>query len=137
VLFPLASDPDIRLIRVCKEDEAIGIAMGLAMCDRRAVVLIQQTGFLDSINAIRVLAVEYAQPIVMVVGLQGKEADRAPRDSAKFAVRIVEPMIDVMGIRRDLLETRDDVSRIAPAIDTAYRDSRPVCLLVGRPPVAS
>src|SRR5947209_14656806 len=71
LLRPIARDPSLRLIRVCKEDECIGIASGLHYCDKRALSLIQSTGFLDSINAIRGVAVEYAQPICMMVGLLG------------------------------------------------------------------
>src|SRR3974377_195029 len=52
LLRPIAVDPQFRLIRVCKEDECIGIASGLYYCGRRALALIQHTGFLDSINAI-------------------------------------------------------------------------------------
>ncbi len=63
LLAPIAKDKDLRLVRVCKEDECIGIATGLAYSDKRALVLIQHTGFLDSINAIRGVAVEYKQPI--------------------------------------------------------------------------
>ena len=60
LLRPIARDPDFKLVRVCKEDECIGIASGLSYCDKRALTLIQHTGFLDSINAIRGVAVEYA-----------------------------------------------------------------------------
>jgi sulfopyruvate decarboxylase TPP-binding subunit len=132
LLWPLSRDKELRLVRVCKEDEGVAICMGLAVAGRRSILLIQQTGFLDSINAIRGIAVEYEQPVVMMIGLQGKEPDRKPSESAKFAVRIVEPMIDVMGIRRDVLDDDADVARVAPAIESAYRDSRPVCLLIGR-----
>src|SRR3978361_899175 len=52
LLRPIARDPELKLIRVCKEDECIGIASGLSYCDKRALTLIQHTGFLDSINAI-------------------------------------------------------------------------------------
>ena len=62
LLRPIARDPSLKLIRVCKEDECIGIASGLSYCDKRALSLIQYTGFLDSINAIRGVAVEYRQP---------------------------------------------------------------------------
>src|SRR5438093_10695076 len=62
LLRPIARDPQLRLIRVCKEDECIGIASGLYYCDKRALSLIQYTGFLDSINAIRGVAVEFRQP---------------------------------------------------------------------------
>ena len=64
LLFPIAADKELRLVRVCKEDECVGIASGLTYCDKRALILIQYTGFLDSLNAIRAVAVEYKQPIV-------------------------------------------------------------------------
>src|ERR1700761_5335279 len=63
LLRPLASDTDIRLIRVCKEDEGVGIASGLSFCDKRAILLIQQTGLMDSLNAVRATACEYQLPI--------------------------------------------------------------------------
>ena len=48
LLRPIANDPDFRLIRVCKEDECIGIASGMHYTDRRALVLIQYTGMQTS-----------------------------------------------------------------------------------------
>src|SRR5262245_53099855 len=63
LLRPIAGDQDFRLIRVCKEDECIGIASGMHYTDRRALVLIQYTGFFDSLNAIRGVAAESKPPI--------------------------------------------------------------------------
>ena len=134
LLRPLATDRNLRLIRVSKEDETIGISAGLWACNRRALILIQNTGFLDSINAIRCIGVEYQLPICMMVGLLEKEPDRKPTESGKFGVKIVEPILDVLGIARDLIESDDDVGRIAPAIHAAYETSRPVALLIGRSP---
>src|SRR5438309_4893892 len=96
LLRPIARDPDLRLVRVCKEDECIGIASGLHYCDKRALILIQYTGFLDSINAIRAVAVEYQQPICMMIGLLGHEPERAPTQSGRYGVRILEPILDAM-----------------------------------------
>src|SRR5262245_58076750 len=96
LLRPLAQRSRPRLIRVCKEDEGVGICAGLAHCDKRALLLIQQTGMLDSINAIRGVAVEYALPICMMVGLLEKEPDLRPRESKRYGVRIVEPILDAM-----------------------------------------
>src|SRR3954464_5985200 len=81
LLFPIADDPDLRLIRVCKEDECVGIASGLHYTDRRALMLVQYTGFLYSLNAIRAVAVEYKQPICMMVGLLGHDGSVPPTDS--------------------------------------------------------
>jgi sulfopyruvate decarboxylase TPP-binding subunit len=137
LLRPIANDPKLRLVRVCKEDECIGIASGLTYSDKRALVLIQYTGFLDSLNAIRGVAVEYKQPICMMVGLLGHEPERAPAESGRYGVRIIEPICDAMGIPHHVINQDSDVARIKPAIDKAYADSFPVVLLISRSPLAS
>ena len=134
LLAPIARDEDLRLIRVCKEDECIGIASGLSYSDTRALILIQHTGFLDSINAIRGIAVEYQQPICMMIGLLQHDPDTAPRASPSYGVRIVEPILDDMGITHHLISTDADVDKITPEIDAAYRDSHPVAFLIARSP---
>jgi sulfopyruvate decarboxylase subunit alpha len=134
LLRPIARDPQFRLIRVCKEDECIGIASGLHYCDKRALSLIQHTGFLDSINAIRGVAVEYAQPICMMIGLLQHDPATTPRNSPRYGVRIVEPILDAMGIAHHLINEDADVAKIRPAIEGAYATSQPVALLIGRRP---
>ena len=101
------------------------------------MLLIQQTGMLDSINAIRGVAVEYSLPIVMMVGLLEKEPDVRPRQSKRYGVRIVEPILEAMGVEYHEIEQEADVAKIAPAIDAAYKNSKPVVLLIGQRPTAS
>jgi len=136
LLRPIESDPALRLVRVCKEDEAVGISAALSYCDHRALVLIQYTGLLDSVNALRGVAVEYGMPVCMMVGLLGKEPGVAPTKSKNYGLRIVEPVLDAMEVDHCLIETDDDIARIVPAIDNAYATSRPVVMLIGRSPVA-
>jgi sulfopyruvate decarboxylase subunit alpha len=135
LLRPIANDSSLRLVRVCKEDECIGIASGLHYSDKRALTLIQYTGFLDSLNAIRAVAVEYKQPICMMIGLLGHEPERAPTESGRYGVRIIEPICDAMGIPHHLISQDSDIAKIKPAIDKAYADSFPVALLIGRRPL--
>ena len=137
LLRPIANDPSLRLVRVCKEDECIGIASGLHYSDKRALTLIQYTGFLDSLNAIRAVGVEYKQPICIMIGLLGHEPERAPTESGRYGVRIIEPICDAMGIPHHLISQDCDIAKIKPAIDKAYADSFPVALLIGRRPLAS
>jgi len=137
LLFPIADDPDLRLIRVCKEDECVGIASGLHYTGRRALMLVQYTGFYDSINAIRGVAVEYAQPICMMIGLLQHDPNTTPRNSPRYGVRIVEPILDAMGIPHHLINEDADVAKIRPAIEDAYANSHPLALLVGRRPSQS
>ena len=72
LLWPISKDPDFQLIRVCKEDEGVSICAALSYTDTRALLLMQQTGLMDSLNAIRAIAMDYHQPLCMMVGLQGK-----------------------------------------------------------------
>src|SRR6266446_6032557 len=107
LLRPISRDPAFKLIRVCKEDECIGIASGLFYCDKRALTLIQYTGFLDSINAIRGVAVEYRQPICMMIGLLGHDPSTTPRNSPRFGVRLFAQILVLMAIPDQLINEED------------------------------
>ena len=134
LLRPLAKMSQPRLIRICKEDEGVGICAGLAFTGKRGLLLIQQTGLLDSINAVRGVAVEYNLPICMMVGLLEKEVGVRPKQSKRYGVRIVEPILEAMGIAYHEIEEQSDVTKIRPAIDHAYAESKPVVLLIGQRP---
>ena len=134
VLWPLTRDPAMRVVQVCKEDEGVSICAALSYCGRRALLLIQHTGLLDSLNAVRNIAVEYSLPVCMMVGLQGMEPDRAPRDSGHYGIRILEPILEAMDLDCRILGNDAEVEGIAPAIERAYRKSRPLVFLVSRSP---
>ena len=134
LLKGLISDADFRVVQVCKEDEGVSICSGLYAAGQKSVLMMQYTGFLDSINAIRGVAVEGRFPVCMVVGLLGKEADVAPVKSKKYGVKIIEPILDVMGIEHHLIERDADADRIAPVIDKTFANSFPSAILIGREP---
>lgn len=132
LLWPIAREDNFRLVNVCKEDEGVSICAGLSYAGKRAILLMQHTGFLDSINAIRVMAMDYQLPIVMMIGLQGLEEDRAPSESAQNGVRIVEPILKAMDIPYLLLNNDSDSSAISKAVDSAYSAPCPLVFLIPR-----
>ena len=132
LLWPLSEDSDLRLIRLSKEDEGVSICAALGYCEKRSVLLMQQTGLMDSLNNIRAVGCDYEQPICMIVGLLGKEPDRAPAESDSFGVRIIEPVLDAMEIDHILIENPEDVAALPAAIARAYENSRPMVALIGR-----
>ena len=89
LLSPITADPDMTLIRTCKEDETLGIAAGLTYGAKRALILIQYTGFLYAMNAIRAVACEHKQPMCMMIGLLSKEPGVPPQESKRFGLRII------------------------------------------------
>ncbi|MGH7872704.1 MAG: decarboxylase [Candidatus Binatia bacterium] len=134
LLKGLLADPDYRVVQVCKEDEGVSVCSGLYAAGHKSVLMMQYTGFLDSINAIRGVAVEGHFPVCMVVGLLGKEPDVAPSSSKKYGVKIIEPILDVMGIEHVLIERDGDAAKIAPAIEKSFTNSSPSAILIGREP---
>lgn len=134
LLKGLLADAEFRVVQVCKEDEGVSICTGLYAAGQKSVLLIQYTGLLDSINALRGIGVEGRSPVCMIVGLLGKEPDVAPTQSQKYGVKIIEPILDAMGIEHQLIERDDDVGRITPAIEKAYAESYPTAVLIGREP---
>ena len=90
LLWPLSEDPDMTLIRISREDEGVSICAALSYCDKRAVLLMQQTGLMDSLNNIRAVACEYEQRVCMLVGLLGKKPDKASSHALGFAIGLPE-----------------------------------------------
>jgi sulfopyruvate decarboxylase TPP-binding subunit len=134
LLKGLLADSEFKVVQVCKEDEGVSICSGLYAAGQRSVLMMQYTGFLDSINALRGIAVEGHFPVCMVVGLLGKEPDVTPVKSKKFGVRIIEPILDVMGIEHCVIENDADAKGIAPAIEKSFGSSAPVAILIGKEP---
>ncbi len=134
LLWPISRDPELRLIRVCKEDEGVSICSGLGYAGVASLLLMQHTGLLDSLNCIRGVVMEYEFGLCAIVGLQGMETDRAPPRSDKYGVRIVEPVLDAMGIGHARLTLRGDEERIPGEFQRARASKRPFVFLVTRTP---
>lgn len=136
VLRPLVNDTQLKLVRVCREEEAIGICAGLLAGGKRAAILIQYTGFLASMNAIRAIAMEYRQPICMLVGLLFADAPEDPRQSANYGVSRMIPLIEALGMPYRLARNDDEAAAIAPALTRAFERSEPLTVLITRYPSA-
>jgi sulfopyruvate decarboxylase subunit alpha len=137
LLHPLTRAGDPPIIRLAREDEGIGIASGLSFCGKRALLLMQYTGLLDSVNALRAVSLDYKLPLCMMVGLLGHDPEKPPQQSPRFGVRVVTPILDALGIEHHTLYDDRDLPKIRIAVDRAYDASKPVAILIARSPVAA
>ena len=71
-------DPDVRLIQVAREEEAIGIAAGAYFAGERHILLMQNHGFLAAMNGIVSLAMLYGIPLCMLIALRGHWGEPYP-----------------------------------------------------------
>jgi sulfopyruvate decarboxylase TPP-binding subunit len=92
------------------------------------VILIQNTGLLESGNVVRTYACDAGWPLVMIIGYRGWTRHGATRDSA---ARYTEPFLNAFRINYYLVENNADGPRISLAFEEAKATSRPVAVLIG------
>ena len=135
VLKEMIEDPDFQVVQVCKEDEGVSICSGLYAAGHRSLLLMQYTGLLDSINAVRGVAVQGKNPVCMMVGMLQKEPGVPPTQSKRYGLRIIEPILDAMQIEHHNIEAPGTEDEIVPAVERAYAEQKPVAMLIGREPI--
>src|SRR6266516_8234259 len=71
-------DPEVTLVRLAKEEEAVGISAGAHLAGVKSAMLMQNHGFLASINGIVSCAQLYRIPLLMVISHRGEFGERDP-----------------------------------------------------------
>lgn len=125
----IKSCPEITLISVCREGEALAIAAGLWMAGKKPIVVQQNSGFLESGDSVTGIAVELQAPILMLIGYRGFSHDRSIKKLDAPSIWI-EPVLKAMDIPYHVLETDDDIPKIAELQHQAETSRRPTAILV-------
>jgi sulfopyruvate decarboxylase TPP-binding subunit len=124
----MKEDPDLDLIPVSREGQAFSTAAGLVVGGKRPVVLIQNTGLMESGDSLRGWALGFNLPIVLMVGYRGWTRHGVNTDTA---ATYTERFLNAFGINYYLVENGEDAPRISIAFQEARRTKRPVAVLVG------
>jgi sulfopyruvate decarboxylase subunit alpha len=94
-------------------------------------MLMQNHGFLASVNGIVSCAQLYRIPLLMLISHRGEFGERDPWQTEGGGVTV--PVLDALRIPHATLESPDHVARrIQKAQTLAYSASRPVALLLTR-----
>jgi sulfopyruvate decarboxylase subunit alpha len=124
-------DPDMSLIEVAKEEEAIGVAVGAHFAGKPNILLMQNHGFLAAINGIVSLSMLYRTPICMLIAHRGHMGEPYPWHTQGGIV--TEPVLRGLGIP---FEYARDPAKVGKQIREAYTLSQsslsPVALLLTR-----
>jgi sulfopyruvate decarboxylase subunit alpha len=124
-------DPDTTLVRLAKEEEGVGISMGAHLAGVRSAMLMQNHGFLASVNGIVSGAQLYRIPLLMLISDRGRFGERDPWQTEGGGV--TEPVLQALRIPYERLDDPGRVpARIRQALTLAYSALRPVALLLGR-----
>ena len=124
-------DPSMTLVRLAKEEEGVGISVGAHLAGVKSAMLMQNHGFLQSVNGIVSCAQLYRIPLLMLISHRGWFGERDPWQTEGGLV--TKPVLDALRIPYEPLDAREHVpGRIANAMTLAYAANRPVALLLGR-----
>ncbi len=112
-------DPDMTLVEIAKEEEAIGIAAGAYFAGQHNILLMQNHGFLAAINGIVSLAQLYRVPLCMLIAYRGVMGEPFPWHTQGGMV--TEPILRALNIP---YEYAHDPNQVTKQIRQAHTQSR-------------
>lgn len=124
----MKADPELTLVAVAREGLAFSTAAGLHAGGSTPVILIQNTGVMESGDSMRGWGLGLDVPVVMLIGYRGYMKGKQPVDTA---ATYVEPFLKAFGIEYQLIENDADAPKISAAFASARKHKRPVAVLVG------
>ena len=127
IIAEIEDDEDITLIPATREEEGVGIAAGLALGGHKPLIMMQNSGLGNCINALQSLTVLYRLPLLFIIshrgGLGEKIIGQVPMG------QVTEPLLATMGFPFYHLREDKDVDLIKKAMEFSIVAERPVFLL--------
>src|SRR5215467_2503472 len=102
-------DPEVTLVRLAKEEEGVGISAGAHLAGVKSALLMQNHGFLQSVNGIVGVARLYRIPLLMLISYRGEFGERDPWQTEGGGV--TEPVLRALRIPFSHLDHPDHVRR--------------------------
>jgi sulfopyruvate decarboxylase TPP-binding subunit len=145
LLSALWEDDEIQVVLVTREGEAFAAAAGLWVGGKNPVVLIQNTGFLETGDAVRGTGTRMRVPLVCLITYRGYakwaasgleatpetlNAELISNMEYDSTAVLVEPTLKAWGIPYDFLHDDADVPKISEAFRQAHELQQPVAVLI-------
>ena len=124
----MKADTDITLVTMSREGLAFSTAVGLTLGGKTPILLIQNTGLMESGDSMRGWCMDLKIPVVMLIGYRGWTRRGATYDSAAV---YTERFLNAFNVSYYLVEGDADANRISLAFDEAHKTNRPVAVLIG------
>lgn len=125
----LWADDELPVIPVTREGEAFSVASGLWLGGANPVVIIQNTGFLETGDAFRGTCYNMGCPIVAIMGYRGFATMEPDAPRVDTAATFLEPTLKAWDIPYGVMHSEDDMHMIDDAFEQARQRSKPAAVL--------
>lgn len=116
------------LITIPREDNAVGIAAGTALSGQHPVVLMQNSGLGQSVNAIASLVAPYQLPILFIISMRGTDHDLTEEN--QIMGRTTHLLLTTAGIPTTHLHHQHINQQLTWANHTVITQHQPAALLI-------
>ena len=126
----IRDDPEMELVAVSSEQEAVTIAVGATLGGKQAAVYMENTGIYVSSYSLLVTGKQLGVPVLLVVGFLGGVPDQ--RNSFLYATigNHTIPVLQGLGIEYQVLEDGEKLEiKISDAVRAANALRAPYALL--------
>jgi len=123
----MKADPSLTMVGVNREGLAFSAASGIHAGGKTPLILIQNTGLMESGDSMRGWTMQMEVPVVLMVGYRGYTRHGVNTDTA---ATYTERFLNAFNIQYYLVEQDSDAERISIAFAEAKKTKRPVAVLV-------
>jgi sulfopyruvate decarboxylase subunit alpha len=127
VIRTVESDPKLKHIPLCREEEGIGICAGAYLAGKKTALIMQNAGFLNSCNALTTTCLQFQIPTLLLIYYAGDMGDRGFTTLGS----VTEPALKALGIRYTILRKADEIDETLCGAQILAEDSKkPVAVLL-------
>ena len=127
------ADATLHHTPAAREEEALAIASGLVMAGKKVIVLMQNSGFLNSIGCFSTLCQNYRTGFVLLLANRGNLFDKNSYDIPK--IRYMDGLLQSMNLLNySCHQYRDEANLVGLAQSVAETAGEPALLLLDYPP---
>jgi sulfopyruvate decarboxylase subunit alpha len=121
---------EIQHIYITREEEGVGIAAGAYLSGKTPVILMQNSGLGNSINAIKSLLELYKIPIIFIMSHRGAEGEKI---KAQIPMGKLTPkLLDLLNIEKYIIDSKDKIKKITNAVQQSRISGNSVAILLKR-----
>lgn len=105
ILKPILNNqpPEIRYVSAVREDSALGVCSGAFLCGKKSVVMMQNSGLGNIVNALTSFSLVYKIPVLLIITWRG-EPGKADAPEHEVMGKVMLPILNTLGIPYKIID---------------------------------